>query len=53
MVRGGGELGMDTSQPKRRQKAAGQKSKWGPVLAERRSTRIRNDGRTSLEKAQE
>jgi hypothetical protein len=28
------------------------KNKWGPVVLER-STRIRNDGRTSLEKAKE
>jgi hypothetical protein len=45
--------GMELTQPKVNHQAAGQKTKWGPVLAERRSTRIRNDGRTSLEKAQE
>jgi hypothetical protein len=31
----------------------GKKAKWGPVIPERRSTRIRNDGRTSLEKAKD
>jgi hypothetical protein len=31
----------------------GQKNKWGVVVGEWRSTRIRNDGRTSLEKAQD
>jgi hypothetical protein len=29
----------------------GKKNKWGSVLVERRSSRIRNDGGTSLEKA--
>jgi hypothetical protein len=28
------------------------KSRWGPMVAERRSIMIQNDGRTSLEKAQ-
>jgi hypothetical protein len=46
------EVGMEISQPNMSQKAARQKSKWGPILAER-SIRIRNDGRTSLDKAQE
>jgi hypothetical protein len=32
-------------------KVEGKKSKWGPILAGRRSTSIVNDGRTSLEKA--
>jgi hypothetical protein len=29
------------------------RNKWGPVVAERRSLRIQNDGRTSLEKAKD
>jgi hypothetical protein len=32
-------------------RAEGKKTKWGHVKAEGRSSRIRNDGRTSLEKA--
>jgi hypothetical protein len=34
-------------------KIGNRKKKWGPILAERRSTRIRNDGRTSMEKAKD
>jgi hypothetical protein len=34
---------------KRRTGPEGKRSKWGPVQAERRSTRIQNDGKTSLE----
>lgn len=32
-------------------KKDGKRVKWGPVLPERRSTRIQNDGRTAHEKA--
>jgi hypothetical protein len=32
-------------------KAGGKKTRWGPVKAERRSSKIINDGRGSLEKA--
>jgi hypothetical protein len=31
----------------------GRKTKWGPVVAERKSNMISNDGRTFMEKAQE
>jgi hypothetical protein len=34
-------------------KTGAKRGAWGPVKAKRRSTRIRNDGRTSLEKAQD
>jgi hypothetical protein len=33
--------------------ADAKRNKWGPVIAERRSLRIQNDGRTSLEKAKD
>jgi hypothetical protein len=37
----------------RKRVAEGKRSKWGPVLAERRSLRIQNDGRISLKKAKD
>jgi uncharacterized protein YgiB involved in biofilm formation len=40
--------------PKEKRVVGGdKKSKWGPVVAGRRSSRIMNDGRSTLEKAQE
>jgi hypothetical protein len=43
----------DNELGKERFGAEGKRSKWGPVLAERKSTIIQNDGRTSLEKAKD
>jgi hypothetical protein len=40
----------DKKRGKKKAGAEGKRAKWGPVQAERRSTRIQNDGRTSLEK---
>jgi hypothetical protein len=41
----------DKKRGKKKGGAEGKRDKWGPVQVERRSTRIQNDGRTSLEKA--
>jgi hypothetical protein len=38
---------------KKSEGAESKKSKWCPVKGERRSTRISNDGRTSMEKAKD
>jgi hypothetical protein len=45
--------GMSDNQENReiRKKPVEKKAKWGPVKAKRRSARISQDGRTSLEKA--
>jgi hypothetical protein len=43
----------DSQEEKKGELGEKKKGKWGPVVAERRSNRIRNNGRSFLEKAQE
>jgi hypothetical protein len=47
------EAGLEEVKAGSKRQAKGKKPKWGPIFAERRSTRVKHDGRTSLEKAKD
>jgi hypothetical protein len=47
------DVGVNSQRQQKKGRTRGKRNKWGPVQVERRSTRFKNDGRTSLEKAQE
>jgi hypothetical protein len=53
LAENGNKEAMEEQEQQEKKKNGSKKNKWGTVIAERRSTRIRNDGRTSLEKAKD